>query len=717
MRKALLLLIVLISSSLRAQPVNDACSAALPIACGETASGSTEGATADAVSDCGTSITAPGVWYALLGTGQQVVVTTCPDNTYDTKLNVYTGACGALVCMAGNDDIIQGVYCSSVGFVAEAGVTYYILVQGYNDETGPFDLSVTCAGITADQCQGALPIACGEIMQGSTVDATEDNAPFCGTGISAPGVWYSFFGNGGQMSISTCPDEEYDTKLNVYTGPCNALVCLAGNDDASPGVYCSTVTFASTDGVEYFVLVQGYDGEVGPFNLSLSCPECGSPADVQLNVLDQSATISWTSTNPSSSFLVEYGPPGFTPGTGTTITGATGITGPPVSISGLTPGTAYEVYLSEDCPGGGSPVVGPIAFTTLTEPPAANALCTGALPIACGGSVNGNTQQGLIASGPTCGSANITSTGLWYAFTGTGDDVTLSTCSGSGYDTKVSVFTGGCSALACAAGSDDGPNCPGNTSSIVMQTVAGTEYLVLVHGYGNEQGAFTLTMACAPPCPVVENDVCASATQLAVQAPGGCESSLGTTECAFAPATPNPPCDPWSNIVDTWYAFETGSATNLQLIIESGTADVINAAIYADCGAPEYIACWTEVAAPIALGALPANTTVLVRVWNGGGDEAGTFSICVEGNLGTGISDVDAGSLTTLFPNPADDILHVTGLDGVRQLSLIDTRGQTVNTTNTQGASRLSMGIEGLSSGVYVLLGDGRSLGRVVVAR
>ncbi|MBK9176687.1 MAG: hypothetical protein IPM46_10215 [Flavobacteriales bacterium] len=717
MRSSLLLIILLLSTVLSAQPVNDACLAALPIACGETAAGSTVDATVDAVGPCGTSITAPGVWYMFIGTGQQVVATTCPDNQYDTKLNVYTASCGALVCVAGNDDIAQGVYCSSVGFVAEAGLTYYILVQGYNDETGPFDLAITCSAVTPDQCQGALPIACGETVQGSTVDATEDSAPFCGTEISAAGVWYSFIGNGGQMSLSTCADEQYDTKLNVYEGPCNALVCMAGNDDANPDVLCSTVTFASSDGVEYHVLVQGYGGEVGPFSLSLSCPECGAPTNVMVSALDQSATVTWTTPNPSSAFQVEYGPAGFTPGSGTTITGATGITGPPVTINGLTPGTAYDVYVTEDCPGGSSPAAGPFAFTTMTEPPAANALCGGALPIACGGSVNGNTEQGLLTAAPTCGSADITSAGLWYAFTGTGDDVTLSTCGGSGYDTKISVFIGGCSAPACVAGNDDGPNCPGNTSSVVLQTIAGADYLVLVHGYGIDQGAFTLTMACAPPCPTVENDVCGSATLLTLQSPGGCESSLGTTVCAFAPAVPNPPCDPWANVVDTWYAFNTGTATDLQLIIETGTADLINAALYADCGEPVYIACWTEVSGSIALGALPADTELLVRVWNGGGDEAGTFSICVEGNLNTGISDSHRAATTMLFPIPADDVLHVNGIEGIRSLTLIDAHGQTALTRITNGSSRMAIGVGGLAPGIYVLVGDGRSLGRVIVSR
>lgn len=89
--------------------------------------------------------------------------------------------------------------------------------------------------------------------------------------------------------------------------------------------------------------------------------------------------------------------------------------------------------------------MGPVAFTTLATPPAVNALCGGALPIACGESVPGNTANGFFTAVPTCGAANVTTNGVWYAFTGDGQVISLSACGGNAYDTKISVFSGGCS--------------------------------------------------------------------------------------------------------------------------------------------------------------------------------------------------------------------------------------------------------------------------------
>jgi hypothetical protein len=699
-------------ATLFAQAPNDNCSSPIAIACGQALDGTTEGATADAAPTCGATVTAPGVWYSITGNGQQITLSTCPDEQYDTKLNVYTGSCGALVCVAGNDDANGDVFCSTVSFASESGTDYLVLVQGYDGDTGPFTLTASCEGITLDVCQGALPITCNQTYTGSTESATPDAAPFCETGITAPGVWYSFVGTGQQTVISTCPDEQFDTKLNVYSGPCDALICATGNDDAAEGVFCSTATFVADAGTTYYVLVQGYNGETGPYELTVNCLTCGAPLNALVTATDVSATVTWTSTNTSATYTVEYGLAGFALGSGTIMSGTVGIDGPPVELNGLAPATDYEVYVREQCGAELGPIVGPLAFTTLTEPPAANATCGGALPIACGGEVVGNTVSGLIASAPTCASANITARGLWYGFTGNGDDATLSTCLNSGYDTKISVFTGSCSELICVAGNDDGPNCAGNTSEVAFQTTAGTEYLVLVHGYGADEGDFVLRLLCSPACVPVENDACANASELTVQPPGGCENSTGTTVCAFGTTAPNPPCDPYANIVDAWYAFNTGWVSELQLIIEVGTDGIIHAALYEACAEPEYVECWNEIAAPIDLTGLAPNTDYLVRVWNGGGSEAGSFSICVEGNFNMNVEDRIATG-ERIWPVPAQGIVQFSNTGAPGRYRVLDAQGRML----LQGSANPGINvipIDGLDQGAYLLLIGEQPLGRFV---
>ena len=44
-----------------------------------------------------------GVWYKMDGTGDMITLDTCGSD-FDTKLAVFSGDCGLLDCVAGNDD-------------------------------------------------------------------------------------------------------------------------------------------------------------------------------------------------------------------------------------------------------------------------------------------------------------------------------------------------------------------------------------------------------------------------------------------------------------------------------------------------------------------------------------------------------------------------------------------------------------------------------------
>jgi hypothetical protein len=82
------------------------------------------------------------VWFfwTAPGAGATTIDTTGSD--YDTLLGVYTGGQGALSLVGENDDIVRGqVLESRVQFTAVAGVTYRILVDGFDGDTGNFRLN------------------------------------------------------------------------------------------------------------------------------------------------------------------------------------------------------------------------------------------------------------------------------------------------------------------------------------------------------------------------------------------------------------------------------------------------------------------------------------------------------------------------------------------------------------------------------------------------
>jgi hypothetical protein len=133
-----------------------------------------------------------------------------------------------------------------------------------------------------DNCENAFLLAIPSLSIGSTSGADVDlDGQSCGTFINSPGVWYSVIGTGTSITASTCTGFfGYDTKISVFCGGCNVLTCVGGNDDNCPGGasgLLSTVTWCSQASAEYLILVHGFGGASGDFELIVS--EDGVPCD------------------------------------------------------------------------------------------------------------------------------------------------------------------------------------------------------------------------------------------------------------------------------------------------------------------------------------------------------------------------------------------------------------------------------------------------------
>jgi hypothetical protein len=93
---------------------------------------------------------------------------------------------------------------------------------------------------------------------------------------------------------------------------------------------------------------------------------CPAPAGLNASKIGcDSAEVSWTS-NVNNNSILEYGPTGFTPGTGTVVPFITS----PYVITGLSPSTMYDFYVVDTCASDTSNLVGPVSFTTTTPLPA-----------------------------------------------------------------------------------------------------------------------------------------------------------------------------------------------------------------------------------------------------------------------------------------------------------------------------------------------------------
>ena len=99
-----------------------------------------------------------------------------------------------------------------------------------------------------------------------------------------------------------------------------------------------------------------------------ACPDPTFPGAT--NIGSTSADLTWIEMGSATTWNIEYGPTGYTQGTGGTL--LSGITANPYSLTALSPATSYDFYVQADCGTSGTTSwVGPYTFTTLCLPIAA----------------------------------------------------------------------------------------------------------------------------------------------------------------------------------------------------------------------------------------------------------------------------------------------------------------------------------------------------------
>lgn len=263
-------------------PPNDTCATATLLNCNDIVSGSTVGATPETALFCGTSDgTGGAVWYRFIGTGNEIELTTCAALTnYDTKLRVYTGDCGNLVCVTGNDDASCsfGGLRSRVTWISTVGVEYLIMVHGFSGSQGTYELVLTCLAPPApdpnDDCVNATPLTCGQVILGDTQANNSDGETTCGSASNSPSIWYSVVATEELLRVQTC-GSSLNTVVSIHSGCPGDLASQIDCDDNGCGLQ-SFLTIVSNPGSTYFIRVAGASGAAGPFTLRVDCLAPGS---------------------------------------------------------------------------------------------------------------------------------------------------------------------------------------------------------------------------------------------------------------------------------------------------------------------------------------------------------------------------------------------------------------------------------------------------------
>lgn len=391
------------------------------------------------------------------------------------------------------------------------------------------------------------------------------------------------------------------TSIFVYTGCPVGGTCVGsiGNSSSSKSLQVTL-----TAGTEYSIWFDTWPTPNSPCpgTFSLSQQICGTVSSLGSNTITAStANLTWNFSGTADNFTVEYGPTGFTQGTGTIVNSPSS----PLALSMLSANTTYQFYVKANCAAGSTLAAGPVSFTTLALPPV-NDNCADAIDITCGsGVVAGTTLGSTVDVGYTnCGAGgnNTTERGVWYRIQGNNSSVTINTCNSVGYDSRITVYEGSCGTLTCVAGNDDNAcTFSGLRSEVQFNAFFGTDYYVFVHGYQlgtglSAVGNFELNINCTALClPIPGNNDCLSSQPLAVEAPGSSTYTAGFNSCASTAATaPSCAASQFGTYADVWYSFVATGSTN-RLRVNYGTAVDLRASIRESSCVGTQVACISTI--------------------------------------------------------------------------------------------------------------------------
>lgn len=123
-----------------------------------------------------------------------------------------------------------------------------------------------------DEIDGAVTISFPDTIIQDVTGATASAVPAGHPGTIENDVWFTFFGTGGTVDLSTSnPGTTYDTQFFVWTGYDGAnyssLTNILYDDDGGAGL-TSFLSFATTLGTQYWLSVDGFAGASGTFELT-----------------------------------------------------------------------------------------------------------------------------------------------------------------------------------------------------------------------------------------------------------------------------------------------------------------------------------------------------------------------------------------------------------------------------------------------------------------
>ncbi|MEN8902311.1 MAG: fibronectin type III domain-containing protein, partial [Nonlabens sp.] len=197
---------------------------------------------------------------------------------------------------------------------------------------------------------------------GNEWDSGDNLAANAGVDVSINGVVTTY------LVLNSSPNTPATTVVENYTITVNDGDAIEIDYRATFFPGDAGFRLLDSEGIEVYASPINQASAMDLFVGTATCPTCFAVTTLTTNnITATGADIGWTATGTESAWEVEYGPVGFTPGTGIT----DNATSNPWTIDGLMSETAYDVYVRADCGMGDiSSNQGPINFTTTESCPA-----------------------------------------------------------------------------------------------------------------------------------------------------------------------------------------------------------------------------------------------------------------------------------------------------------------------------------------------------------
>ena len=447
---------------------------------------------------------------------------------FDTLLAVYTGDNLNALTVAASDRNIDGFGASEVTFLAEAGVSYHIAIDGADNARGFAQLALVLAPAN-DAFENASPLSGSfAAVETSSFNATRQprELPHAGNEGGAS-LWWSWTAPVSGAVVIDTHGSGFDTTLAVYQGTTLAgLTPAAENDDADSNTLTSSVRLNVIEGEKLFIAVDGFAGAEGDIALTLRIDHDNfanaarlSGAHVQLSDNSSSATTetgepdhagapggaslwwSWTAPVDGTVQIDTLGS-GFDTTlavyTGSSVDALTeiaanddgsGAPGPSLLSFNAGQGVEYRIVVDGFNGDSGSVAlnlrVHHDAFADAAAIAGSHALLT-----------DSNAGTTVEINEPAHGDAP-NGASLWWTWTAPANGATVISTEGSGFDTTLAVYTGSSlTTLTLVAENDDARS--DLTSRVEFQAIQSQTYLIAVDGFAGDSGRLRLELTRGP---------------------------------------------------------------------------------------------------------------------------------------------------------------------------------------------------------------------------